>query len=625
MKLFRWSGLIGFVLFTAVLMIIGLLFLDGWTKKAVEAAGFQVNGAEVTVADVDLTLSPLGFRFEQVAVADADDPMRNAVEIGQMRLAINFAQLFLGNVRLEDVTVADVQTRTEREAPARLAESAENDSDSAGAEPSVAEQQVERIAGELPSPTEVVNQQTQNTREAVSDAQQVIADARSEISAAASEVPDEDELAAYRQRIAEIKARELNSIEAIRATQQQLSEVASEAAQDKLAIESLKREIESAAEQTRSAVAQVGQAPAEDWAQLREDYPLNQESAMKVARLLIGDKLFDTYDQASYWYEKAKPWIRRLAPAREEVEPAAQRLDGTFVRFPHPDPTARFQLDQALVSFRADDWPWEMTIEDLSSHRGELYIPTKLALQRGTDDRIGLRINGLLDRIDGTSVDTWDMLGQGVAFAQRSVALADVNLTWTPEPANITGNLVITDGELDGQVQLAFPQSNFDVTGDGLTTRYLRQALSAIDAFTIDIDLAGRVTRPQLSVRSNLDNQLGDALADVAKAEYDAWLADARQELDARVAELRAPVDDAAAQVRQQRDEVIVRINQFESEVEAEIRSLESKIESERKRLEQAAADRLKAEREKAEAAARKEAEEKLKEEAEKLKDQFSF
>ena len=624
MKLFRWSGLIGFVLFTAVLMIIGLLFLDGWTKKAVEAAGFRVNGAEVTVDDVDLTLSPLGFRFEQVAVADADDPMRNAVEIGQMRLAINFPQLFLGNVRLEDVTVADVQTRTEREEPARLAETADSDTDSTGGETSVAAQQVERIAGELPSPTEVVDQQTQNTQAAVSEAQQVIADARSEISSAAAQVPGDQELAAYRQRIAEIKARELNSLEAIRATQQQLSEVASEAAQDKLAIESLKRDIENAAEQTRNAVAKVTRAPSEDWAQLREDYPLNQASAMKVARLLIGDKLFDTYDQASYWYEKAKPWIRRLAPAREET-PAVQRLDGTFVRFPHPDPTARFQLDQALVSFRADGWPWEMTIEDLSSHRGDLYIPTKLALQRGSDDQIGLQINGLLDRVEGTSVDTWDMLGQGVAFAQRSVALADVNLTWTPEPADITGNLVITDGELDGQIRLAFPQSNFDVSGQGLTSRYLRQALSAIDAFTIDIDLAGRVSRPQLSVRSNLDNQLGDALADVAKAEYDAWLAEARQELDARVAELRAPVDDAAAQVRRQRDEVTARINQFESDVEAEIRSLESKIESERKRLEQAAADRLKAEREKAEAAARKEAEEKLKNEAEKLKDQFSF
>ncbi|MDX1342920.1 MAG: hypothetical protein R3227_11215, partial [Reinekea sp.] len=63
MKMFRWSGLIAFVLFTTLLLVLGFFFLDGWMKKAVEAAGFSVNGSEVNVGDVDLTLNPLGFRL----------------------------------------------------------------------------------------------------------------------------------------------------------------------------------------------------------------------------------------------------------------------------------------------------------------------------------------------------------------------------------------------------------------------------------------------------------------------------------------------------------------------------------------------------------------------------------
>lgn len=621
MKLFRWSGLIGFVVFTALLSVIGLFFLDNWTRKAVEAAGFSVNGAEVNVANVDLTLSPLGFRFEDVQVADAEKPTHNVVEIGQMRLEINFAQLFLGNVRLQDVTVADVKTQTERRRPARIASTEDASGDIADDSPGVVAVQAERIAGELPAAGDVVDQQTEQTRTAVNDAKETIAESRQRVNAAAQNVPGDDALADYRARTAAIRKQEINSLDDLKRMRTLVAELSADVAEDKLAVENVKVQMNQAISEARKAMDEVTAAPGKDWAQLKADYPLNQESAMKVARLLVGDAAFEKLEQATYWYGKAKPWIERLAPKNSEEENRPERLDGEFVRYPHPDPTARFQLDQALVSFVADNWPWTMTVQDLTSHRGDNFIPTKLALQRGTDDNSALEIDAILDRIDGQSVDTVNLSGQGISFASRTIGLGDASVNWLPEPADMTGMLKVTDGALDGEVVLDFAQNSFDVSGNGVTARYVRQALASIESFDMTIRVQGTVKKPKLSIASNLDNQLGDALSDVAKAEYDAWLADVRAQLDQKVAELRAPVDEAQASLTQRRDDVLEQIQQFEADVVAELKTLEDKVASEQKRLENRLAD----EKRKAEDAARKEAEDKLKEEADKLKDKFSF
>ena len=105
MKIFRWSGSIGFIVFTGLLMLLGMVFLDGWLKSAIESAGLKLNGAEVNVAQVDFTLSPLGFNLEGIEIADPDSLGYNALVLSQVKVEINFLQLFLGNVRIKDLRI----------------------------------------------------------------------------------------------------------------------------------------------------------------------------------------------------------------------------------------------------------------------------------------------------------------------------------------------------------------------------------------------------------------------------------------------------------------------------------------------------------------------------------------
>ena len=96
MKLFRWSGLIGFAVVITAVLVIGFFFIDNWVKAGIEAGGTRVNGAEVNVGDVDLTFSPLGFRVEDLRITNADRPTHNLFELDEARLELRLTQLFFG-------------------------------------------------------------------------------------------------------------------------------------------------------------------------------------------------------------------------------------------------------------------------------------------------------------------------------------------------------------------------------------------------------------------------------------------------------------------------------------------------------------------------------------------------
>ena len=327
----------------------------------------------------------------------------------------------------------------------------------------------------------------------------------------------------------------------------------------------------------------------------------------------------------------------------EEAEIKPERLRGEYVRFPHPDPTASFQLDRALLSFVADDWPWQLTINDVSSRNGSKQRPVTLQMRRGKAGAEALLVDGVLAQIEGKSVDTFTLKGKGIDFAAQSVNLAGTQLQWVPDNADVIGKIVSTAGQLDGKVTLIFPNNKFTAEGKGTATKYIASAVQSVERFEIDLIVSGTVKKPKFTINSDLDNQLSSALGDIAKAEYEAWLKDVREKIDAEVAKLRAPVDTALANLERKRDEVEKQIKQFEQEVEAEVRSLEGKIEAEQKRLEgkvkaeleaakqkaQAEIDAAKAkadaEKKAAEDAAKKEAEQKLKDEADKLKGKIKF
>lgn len=610
MKVFRWSGLIGFVVVLTLLLVIGFCFIDNWVKAGIESGGTRINGAEVTVGDVDLTFSPIGFTLADLRITDAAEPSKNLFELDQARIQLRLAPLFLGRINIEAMIVDGMRTGTERRRPGRVLHQdpasatgssktntdnpAANGSETAVSEPSNSKDDATRTAeASLPDPTRVALDNLSNTRSAISRAETELQTASGNLGSALDALPNDASLADYERRLNALTERRLNSIDAVRQSRDDLNALAEQAARDQRSVANARQAAHEAVQTAETALAEVRAAPATDWDALRDNYPLNTATATRFGRMLLGAEIFDQLEQIQHWYQQISPWLARLAPQGDDVE-GPQRLEGRYVRFAHPNPSPNFLLAEALIGFEADGQPWRLQLLDVTGQQRLTGKPVRIEIVKGDLDNPRLRIDGVLDRRGDEVHDRFALFGRNLGLAARSLAVSDAQLDWLPGQTDLVGNVDVIDRQLDGSIQLQFSDSDFQVNGNNRTATLLNQALSSVSAFDMGIAVDGTLRRPQLSLTSDLDNQLNQALSRAVREQYDRWLAQSRTSIDAQAAQLRAPLDERLADVRAERDRVQAQADQFQSEVTDRIEAERDRLNQDLRRLESQAKDAVK-------------------------------
>lgn len=601
MKAIRWGGLAGFLVFALILLVIGFFFIDNWLKTGLEAGGTRVNGAEVNVDDVTLTLHPLGFEVTGVQVTNAGDPSRNLFEIDDARLLMNLPRLFLGKVTIDDLIVDGMRADTARDKPGRVLEKTEIDETGPGIGEKlrgVTEERMTAIGEQLPAADQAARDALTQTREEASAAETALNQSLDQVQSAVARLPDQAALDDYDRRIENLRRRDIGSLPQLRTLQADIEALQTEVMADQAAIVTARRSANEALRTARDAVEDVTAAPGRDWAALREAYPMNQATAVKAGRLLLGDAIFDRVDQLQTYYRRVSPWLSRLAPEPvENGEIGAQRIDGRFVRFSHPNPSPDFLLDNGLVGFEADGWPWSLTVHDVTGQQKMTDKPVTLRLARGSEGAEGLLISGNLDRRGEHKVDRFEVTGRDLGWAARQVTLMDADLDWTPGRVDLGGNVVVTGENLEGRLTLNFGGTEFVSQGSGQIARLLTRALTDIKDFEVSVLISGRVAAPKIELSSDLDQRLNNALSAVLREEYNRWLTQAKAALDAEVAQIREPLEAKLDRVRSRRDDVEQRAQAFQQQVIDRLEALKKEVEAKRKKL----SDQLEKERRKAE------------------------
>src|SRR5690606_22708956 len=97
-----------------VLAAFYLLLAGPLLKMALESLGSQANGARVEVASVSLSFNPIGLQLQGVAVTDARQPMRNALEFESALAELELAPLWLGKAIVRELSIDGLRFGTAR-------------------------------------------------------------------------------------------------------------------------------------------------------------------------------------------------------------------------------------------------------------------------------------------------------------------------------------------------------------------------------------------------------------------------------------------------------------------------------------------------------------------------------
>ncbi|MCH8552856.1 MAG: TIGR03545 family protein [Natronospirillum sp.] len=601
LRLFRWAGLIPFVVIVGGLWVGGYLFADAIARSLLQSNLTRIQGAQVDVGSVDVAWQPFGLVAEQLEFTDPNQPTHNALDIGQVALQLDFLALLTGKVLIESLAVDELQFQTERSSLGRVVTRAprpERDG------PSVTERVVDTV--DLPSPRDALERHGPLETEARAQAARAARDsAVSDVQTRSEALPDDRTLEEHRERLQRLQNQELRSLEAIQQVRTEVTDLTSAVARDRMAIDRFIDSVESGEQDIRGALQALVGGPGADVNAILSTYNLSSDGQVALAGLLLGEQWAGWIEDGQRWYATATPWIQRLQDRRRERESVPTGVQGYFVLFPEDNPIPRFWLREARISAQTAGGDWSGRIVDLSSDHALIDRPATLEARstrldaaeaaaldlvwdRRVDNQLDVRFDVDRWRVSGWQIDD-DDLPIGLRSANTDLR---VNATWR--------------NGWSGGMNWQFGDARFGMPAEWRSGNVLRQALEGVNRFAVQTELSGSSVVPRTSWSSDLDNQLASALRDIVGAQFAEWEGELRAELEQRREELEAPVRAELARLEDQRREWEQKRNDLETEVVETLASFERQLTEERRTIERRADE----ERRAAEERARQEAQE---------------
>ena len=117
--IFRWKGIIPFLLGLAVVAAVWLLFADRILRGTLEETGTKALGTELDIASLRIDAARTAVELTGVAIADPFDARRNLLELRRLLVELEPAPLLEKKLVVRRLTIADVRTGTARATPAR--------------------------------------------------------------------------------------------------------------------------------------------------------------------------------------------------------------------------------------------------------------------------------------------------------------------------------------------------------------------------------------------------------------------------------------------------------------------------------------------------------------------------
>ena len=517
------------LLIAAVLLLPILLYLitPSIIKNTIEDRGTEVVGARVDVGGVALSLMPFGLEISDLQVTDPDSPMRNALAVGKAGLSLKVLPLFKGKVISDRMMVLGVRFNTERmvsgevEGVGRVKREPPKGLDL----PSIG-------TLDIPSGKEDIRRIIEEEGlETLAEAESLKRDLEREVTVLEGKINgllDKGRIDKYRDRIEGLKGG--GDIGAVVAQAGEVLKLKEEIESELKSARSLKEEVERGIKEYRGRLKSLKKMPGKDIGRIKERYSFKGRGGADITALILGEGVRGYLDKALLWYERLKPFVESKGEGGGKVERPGERSGDSLPSLLIRRVDIGVELTGGRIGGRALNITPEQHItgrpvtfdingKDLKglgsvSLKGEAnHVDPERAV-----DEAELSLRGLL--LKGAELGS--VAGGTVVLKEGSL---DLNLS-----GRIDGGVVGSDFEVvigGARVELVpgrvggGKEAGSTATEGTKIQRALAGGLEGIDTIKIlgEVRGEGGGEGYKISLKSNLDKILGDAVEGAARSE----------------------------------------------------------------------------------------------------------
>ncbi len=512
-KWIRWQGLIIFIVVTAVLAIIWLFFADGIVRRMIEKTGTAIVGAEVDVGRADVSLFPLGVILSGLEVTNPQAPATNSLVCDRIAFSLDSLSLLRRKVIIDEMAIEGMRFDTPRRRPGSL-----NKLPGKKSEP------VKKPSVLLPlsmpdSKTILQTAQLESPKfieSAKSDVQQLQKTWQKRI---AEQMPNKATLDAYESSIKKFRQSKTSGNQGLMGELGEVRTLAADITRDIERVKRAKADFSADLDSAKNLVERAEGAPLEDARRLQSPYGISTSSLENLSQLLFSDAIGSWVRNGLLWYDRLKPFFERVAVQQGNVmvfKPV--RGGGVDVRFKEKNPLPDFLISKALVSVDATAGTVAGTIRNITPDQDILGRALTFAFSgEKLKNAQSVGLSGELNHIVPSKPD------DSARFTMRGYLVNGVVLSGNKD-LPITLRKGVLDFDLQGFHNakalrgklLATVRSAELITGEkggsGVFAEAIASVLSKVTRFSLTADVSGVPEDYNVSISSDLDRVLGDAL-----------------------------------------------------------------------------------------------------------------
>lgn len=531
-KWIRWQGLLVFVAVMAVVLVFWFLLVDKIVKSSIEKVGTAIVGAKVELNDADLSLIPLGIMLDTLKVTNPNEPMKNAIEFKKGVAAIDFGNLLMRKVIIDEMSLSGIQFNTDRKyfgAVKKTTKSKETEKKGF---------KLQLPSFEMPDVKEVLEKENLESLAAIKTLKEDIENAKAQWEEKLNSLPDKKKFENYKDRIDNLKS----STKGIGGVFGKASEVSSlkkdieaDISQIKQSLEDFKNQKESLNQKIQS----LKNLPEKDIARLKEKYGFSGDFAQNFTKILFGEKVSNYVNSAIYWYEKLVPYLESGEEKdHKEKEPKKVRARGVDIKFKEYNPMPDFLITKSFTDMIIAGNVLAGEINNITSSQKILGKPLIFNFNaKSLKNAKDIKITGKIDHITSKSNDTLKASLEGVKLENLNLLDSrDVKIVMEEAFANLSLDAKIAGENLDVTINANVNSVNFSgMSEKERVSNILNIALGEITKFNLQAKISGKTDDYALSISSDIDKTMKNAMDKVIKDQMAEFEKKLKDEIVARV------------------------------------------------------------------------------------------
>ena len=524
----RWPGLAAFVVICALIAAFTWLLLDTILKWSFETTAGTLNGAEVNIASVEHSWSPLGVKITGVQVTDPAQPDMNRLVIGELTAQLNLEQLILGRLHIDNLVSSGIRTFQPRQSPGEVYAAPTKEDAQAWMKEGLASLNLA-----LPSVDDIVARLELKTPEAIEQAQASLAQGKQTLAEVQEKLPTREQLAEYEQQLKALTESDIETPQQLAQKQEAFAALKKKFETDRARVAEAKTMAEQTLTQLKTDFDAVKSAPGEDLERAQQLMQLNSEGLSEITAVLFGEKMRQWSKYMLLAYEQLAPMLARSADEKL-VKP--QRGEGIWFEFSQAQEPPSFLIKKAQTEFA-----WKQTLLDVNwtniTHQHEQLGQPTTFVARASNSSLWqqLNLNGEL-ALTAAGIDAkqqWQVQGIQLANLQLSEQ-SEFSATLLSSLLDSDGTVTLQDSVFDGGGTLRLSDMKVEAAAQNKWAAVVANALGQLNRLDINADIAGALTEPTFSFSSDLDRQLGGALKSAALDASRTELAGLRSQLQAQ-------------------------------------------------------------------------------------------